>query len=79
MPTTSQAVPTASVTGLSAMTTSQALSVPSPPTTAVSGTSTPRNLKLNLGFQPRSASGSRLRSQITAAWAIVNESMAPNE
>ena len=34
---------------------------------------------LNGGFQVRSTSPWRRRSWITATWAIVNESIAPNE
>ena len=34
---------------------------------------------LSGGFQPRSRSGYFWRSRITETWAIVNESIAPNE
>ena len=65
--------------GLSAITTIQAAKVPSPPSTAVSGASKPKTRKLNGGFQGRSRSASMRRSRITETWAIVNESIAPNE
>ena len=63
----------------SASTITQAANVPRPPSTAVSGTSTPKALKLSGGFHSRFCSGRRWRSRITETWAIVNESMAPNE
>ncbi len=65
--------------GLSAITTIQALKVPRPPSTAVSGTSKPKARKLSGGFQGRSSSDCVRRSWITATWAIVKESIAPNE
>ena len=65
--------------GLSAITTIQAENVPRPPSTAVSGTSTPRKRTLTGGFQAALASGKRCRSRSTETWAIVNESIAPNE
>ena len=72
-------MPTASVTGLSAITTSQAAKVPKPPSTAENGTDVPRTLKFSFGIHSRSLSGYFRLSWITAAWAIVNESIAPNE
>ena len=65
--------------GLRAITTIQAAKVPRPPKTAVSGTSKPKAWKLSGGFQGRSSSALRRRSWITATWAIVKESIAPNE
>ena len=66
--------------GLSAITTIQAAKVPSPPSTAVSGTSKPKARKLSGGFQGRSLVRTvAARSWITETWAIVNESIAPNE
>ena len=53
--------------------------MPRPPSTAVSGTSAPKARKLSGGFQGRSSSELRRRSRITETWAIVNESIAPNE
>ena len=64
---------------MSAITTIQAMKVPRPPSTAVIGTSKPKARKLKGGFQVRSTSGLLRRSWITATWAIVNESIAPNE
>ena len=65
--------------GLSAITTIQAAKVPRPPSTAVSGTSKPKARTFSGGFQVRSTSLCLRRSWITATWAIVNESIAPNE
>ena len=56
-----------------------AANVPSPPRTAVSGTSNPNARTLSGGFHGRSRSGCRWRSRITATCAIVNDSIAPNE
>ena len=53
--------------------------MPSPPSTAVSGTSVPKARKLSGGFQGRSSPDFRRRSWITETWAIVKESIAPNE
>ena len=54
--------------------------MPRPPSTAVSGTSKPKARTFSGGFQVRSTSPWDLRrSWITATWAIVNESIAPNE
>ena len=61
------------------MTTIQARKVPSPPSTALSGSSKPKARRFSGGFQVRSTSGLTRRSCITATWAIVNESIAPNE
>ena len=72
-------MPTISVRGFSAITTIQAAKVPRPPSTAVSGTSKPKARKFSGGFQVRSTSACLRRSWITATWAIVNESIAPNE
>ena len=52
--------------------------VPSPPTTAKSGQSTPRNLQFGRARQTCSPSRARTRNAITEACAIVNESIAPN-
>jgi hypothetical protein len=46
---------------------------------AVTGSSYPNARTLPGGFQPRSRSGNRRRSRITEMWAIVKESIAPNE
>ena len=64
---------------MSAITTIQAAKVPRPPSTAVIGTSKPKAWTLSGGFQGRSSSDFVLRSWITAMWAIVKESIAPNE
>jgi hypothetical protein len=61
------------------MTTIQAAKVPSPPNTAVSGRSKPKARTLPGGFHSRSVAGYRWRSLITERWAIVKESIAPNE
>ena len=67
------------VRGLSAITTIQAAKVPKPPNTAVRGMSKPKARTLPGGFHSRSLSGKRRRSRITEMWAIVKESIAPNE
>ncbi len=72
-------MPTKRVRGFSAITTIQAAKVPSPPSTAVSGRSKPKARMFSGGFQVRSTSGYLRRSWITETWAIVNESIAPNE
>ena len=74
-----QPVPTKSVEGLSAITTTQAAKVPRPPKTAVKGKSKPKTRTFSGGFQGRSRSPWLLRSLITETWAIVNDSIAPNE
>ena len=53
--------------------------VPRPPITAKSGQSTPRQRKFGRALQGTSFPAPFRRSWITAAWAIVNESIAPNE
>ena len=67
------------VRGLSTITTIQAVKVPKPPNTAVSGRSKPKSRTLPGGFHGRSVSGKRCLSRITEMWAIVKESIAPKE
>ena len=61
------------------ITTIQAPNVPRPPKTAVSGISTPAIRTSPRGFHLRSMPAWRRRIHSTATWAIVNESIAPNE
>ena len=79
MPSTSQPTPAAATLTLSTTMTTKAIAVKVPPTTAKSGRSTPRNTTLPGPLYARGKSGSLIRSRTTAAWAIVNESRAPNE
>ncbi len=79
IPSTSQPTPAAATGMFSATMTTKAIAVKVPPTTAKSGRSTPRNIRLPGPLYGRGKSGSLIRSRTTAACAIVNESRAPNE
>ena len=55
------------------------MNVATAPTSAGSGSSTPRIRTLNGARNGRGSSGSSIRSLITASWAAVKASSTPNE
>ena len=77
-PTISQASPAYRVCASWTTTTSHAAPVPIAPTIANSGHWMPRIVRFGRARHSSSSSGRRTRSVVTARWAIVNESMAPN-
>ena len=74
----SQPSPTQRAAGFCTTTTSQAAEVPRPPKIANSGQLTPRMSRFGRARKRISRSRRTYRSAITDAWAIVNESIAPN-
>jgi hypothetical protein len=67
------------VTGSWTLTTTQAADVPSRPTIEKSGQSTPRARMFGRPFTSTSSFRKRYRRPIRAAFAIANDSIAPNE
>ena len=78
-PTASQAKPTRRVSGRWMTTTHQAAAVPRKPTIAKSGQSMPRKRTFGRPLTSSSSSRKRTRRPISDAFAIANESIAPNE
>ena len=70
-------MPTVRASVCSTTTDTQAANVPSPPTTAASGSILPRKRTFHGTRYGRGRSGSRKRSATIAMCAVVNDSIAP--